>query len=125
MGSDFSFTCVPQCEFTAERKQKLLAIAAECEAKAEADDDCDEVDLVAAVEAYDSFENSRHVGTIILPPAVPHFITGGLSWGDFPTEDFQSMDALVACQELYNELEKFAIEDRRELKRQKKKGKKT
>ena len=47
----------------------------------------------------------------------PLLITGGLSWGDYPTESSEPISSLAEVPGVYEMFEKWAVEDQKEPKK--------
>ena len=133
MGADFIYAYVPNCELTEERKARLAAIIAGLTDEDVPDhmdpDNVDDADgngddfavaakrvqawqkrLREAIEASDGYR--RDVSTLSLPGAEYEvLVTGGLSWGEPPTDALILFGDLAECDPLYAELEEYARED--------------
>lgn len=114
MGADFTFNLLPDCKLTPERKAALIAAINTINFDdPERDDFCapSKEQALQAVEDYDTdrWNNSRETSDMSMPHA-DFFITGGLSWGDAPTEAY---DAFRHLDDVYNLLLEWAIEDKK------------
>lgn len=109
MGADFCFAIIPVCKVTPEREAKLKLLVEDLFK----DHDEDEFghtkeDVLSAVDSYaDSFDCHREVGTMTIRGAA-YYITGGMTWGDSPTEAY---DELSVLDELFEQLEEWSLED--------------
>jgi hypothetical protein len=65
----------------------------------------------AAVDAYEKFDTLRDVTFVSLAPNMHHYICGGISWGDSPTESFDSFRTLGTFSAVWDLLEKWAKAD--------------
>lgn len=115
MGADYIESSVPLCSMTDDRKKRVAEIIDQQPApdpeKSRYDDDETEYRerLRAAMSVYCSPER-RDIGVC----DGEHYKiarTGGMSWGDSPTESMDHFDAINDCDPLWNQLEAWAIED--------------
>ncbi len=126
MGADFMFAASPRCELTRERKRRVKETirAISDEKLLEVVDDYwplgldDEstpakirVELYKAVLENAEIEN-RETGWVQLDGMdwIAN-ITGGMSWGDSPTESFDSMSAIACFDPVYELMKEFSRED--------------
>jgi len=131
MGADLLLCSIPAFELTEERKASFIAAVREdllcrndamdylldCYGDVDADD-TDEMKADKCVELFDAAisqvdENCRDVATIRFE-GMDHsvLVTGGMSWGDAPTESFNEVS--VVCEvgdEPYRLMLKWAKED--------------
>lgn len=115
MGADLILSAVPACELTEDRRKALDAIV-----EGLADNDFPDFEdsieawrgrLNDALECYAEGER-RDVSRIQLPGmAFPYLISGGMSWGDEPTDACSHFSDIVECNALWNELEEYARQD--------------
>lgn len=120
MGADFMCTSLPACQLTIERKNSLLELVENTkqeDMEGWAVDAYDEVEdfkvaLRCALDEYEVAPNSHEVGDW-QPEGSPYnvFFTGGMSYGDAPTEAFDGFIDLDNHGLIYNKLREFAIED--------------
>lgn len=115
MGADYLEACVPSCDLTDERMQVLEQLICE-EEPGEGCGDCYTLDewkdrLRECVEFVRTAEGRRDVG-ICEGDRCALLRTGGMSWGDDPTDAFGPFDVICNCPPLYRQLEAWAIEDR-------------
>lgn len=114
MGADFLYNYIPICKLTPKR---LAALAAEVSDVDYLDPDLlnkgipltEEV-LKNAINDYTSgrWALSREVSVMSMPHA-DFYITGGMSWGDPPTDAYDDFKLLSDVEDL---LLKWAIEDK-------------
>ena len=126
MGADFMFAASPRCELTRERKRRVKDTI-----RTTSDDDLlsvvydymplgldDEstpaeirVELYKAVLENAEIEN-RETGWVQFDGMdwIAN-ITGGMSWGDSPTESFDSMSAIAYFDPVYELMKEFSRED--------------
>ena len=73
--------------------------------------------LIGYFDRLEELKGLRDTG-IITPytDKPPLLITGGLSWGDYPTESSEPISSLAEVPGVYELFEKWAIEDRKEVK---------
>lgn len=109
MGADFLFVTLPFCKLTKERLAEALAAAKPDE------NDCYDMEAIEdAIGQYSELFNSREVG-VFHPDSseFPFLITGGMSWGDSPTEAYDTMCAIQSSG-IYNLLAEWARQDKAE-----------
>lgn len=113
--------CVPACELTPPRIQRIEQLL---QAIPEDDDQFKNLmDMLGYEEAerakqgvlancIESQRRNRQITTISLP-GLPYrvHVTGGLSWGDVPTEAFTILEHVEWCPPVWAILEEFARED--------------
>ena len=110
MGADFLLTVVPVCELTPERIAALKAKLDEAFKDEEEDDYGNTKESIAdSLDEYINcdFGSSREVGTLGIR-GVTYLVTGGMSWGDEPTEAYGH---LCRLDMFYDQLEAWALED--------------
>jgi hypothetical protein len=120
MGADFIYQILPLCKLTSDRKIKLVWMVEEFEDIEEIKSVCEDYflvedmdlpeakeHLVYYIDEYPEFSYRRDVGWLILNGA-KYMLTGGMSWGDEPTDSFRDFEYL---QWAWDELEKWAKED--------------
>ena len=118
MGAHFTYQVVPQCVMTDERVlqlQKLMASIVTGPDQTYINDQGEEysIDMLLALALkYWGLNGRRDVSGIYLDDYVPHYITGGMSWGDAPTDAYETMDSINACPPMFELLETWALEDR-------------
>jgi len=106
MGADFIYHILPLCEITPQRKIELIWVIEKLENTTEArklfwddlileDMDLDEIKetLIDYIEEYKEFACRRDVGWLSLNGA-KYLLTGGMSWGDDPTDSFKDFEYL-------------------------------
>jgi hypothetical protein len=116
MGADFIYGILPKCELTAER----MAAAKEHIRTHAVDDNCggDEEDLARdaasrAITAYPAMKMRRDVAVLCLADSnqVDCLLTGGMSWGDAPTDACDLFNSIEAIDGLWALLFSWAKED--------------
>lgn len=119
MGADFIFAVLPHCNLTPGREAKALNHISTCE---NWDDsgylEVEEMRKLAAeaIKEYPSFAGRRDTGLFsagYLPNSlryISYIITGGMSWGDSPTESYDQFNHIEACDGLWAMLLKWAKE---------------
>ena len=70
--------------------------------------------LIGHFDRVEELKSLRDVG-VISPYAdkPPLLITGGLSWGDHPTESSEPISSIVEAPGVYEMFEKWALEDKK------------
>lgn len=118
MGADFIYGVLPSCDVTDERRKELEdTINGFTEFEGMAEDRFETIDemkesMLAAVETYDNSENRRDCSLLHLPDMTYNaVITGGMSWGDNPTEAEDDFNILADSSTVWALLEKWAKED--------------
>ena len=121
MGADFVYATFPRFERTEERQAALQEIAqsigiVDLDGKGELDiNDKGEVaelrkQLSMSIDSVHSHGDSRDC--CIIDRGTHHaWISGGMSWGDPPTEAYDCFQLLQRCLPLYDKAMEFAIED--------------
>jgi ribulose-5-phosphate 4-epimerase/fuculose-1-phosphate aldolase len=121
MGADMTLYCAPACDLTPPRIERLALVI-----RSIPDEDPNLTELMESL-GYDDPEyakacilekcqasqyESRDVITIGIP-GCPYLIraSGGLSWGDDPTEAFAILEHVERCPQAWQVLEEFARED--------------
>ena len=118
MGADMILAAVPAAELTEARKQELAQLI-EGLPEDEAPDWFDNADdwrgaLNDAVEEYAECQGRRACTSLRLPGwECCYYFTGGMSWGDEPTDLMHSFDLICECNSLWNLLHEWALEDER------------
>ena len=122
MGADFIFHTLPACHLTEGRLAalRLLANTATLENDDPSGDYEEDEDwrraLLAAIDCL-AKEYDREVGRWNVtddpqnPLLFPVWITGGMSWGDPPTDAYEHFDNLGQCPAIMELLLKWAKED--------------
>jgi hypothetical protein len=121
MGADMTLHCAPACDLTPERIRRLEQVI-----RAIPDDDPDFCELMETL-GYDDPEyakgciiekcqesqyESRDVTTLSLPGCPYNVqVSGGLSWGDVPTESYAVLEHVECCTQAWQIMEEFARED--------------
>jgi len=68
--------------------------------------------LHGAVGDYMQLDNRRDTATWRHSPApISRIFTGGLSWGDAPTDSCETFDLIATCDPVYELLKRWALED--------------
>jgi hypothetical protein len=116
MGADFVFAVAPACTLTKERSEELEQIIdtleySDCPEWDEEEAELEDVQegLRAAVSEY-AIE-SREIGVFCPDETFPYKVTGGMSWGDAPTEAYQHFLHLEQCPKIWHKLVEWAKED--------------
>jgi hypothetical protein len=121
MGADMLLASLPDAEITEERKRRLQEIV-----NGPTGDELIGQDLQVApddpqgiretlhhhVELFAEATSRRDVARLRLPH-MPYgmLFTGGMSWGDDPTELFDTFDVLAGIEPVFAQLEQWARED--------------
>lgn len=126
MGADFMFTVSPRCELTRERKQRIKETI-----RATSDEDllsvvCDyypfglddeatpeeiRATLYQAVLENAEIENRETSYIRLEGMDWTANITGGMSWGDSPTEAFAGLAGISEFDSVYELMKEFSRED--------------
>lgn len=105
MGADFCFCLLPVCEMTPERIAEASALLVD-------DDDwgVSAEELAEYLDRYSKtdYRDSREVGTTYFD-GIEYLVTGGLSWGDPPTDEYAEWSHLE--RQIGHLLMKWARED--------------
>jgi len=116
MGADLLLYPVPAATINTERREAITALI-DAIPDDEGPDWFEEPDdfraaLHDAVDVYADCEGLRECWTARLPgwDCYYHF-TGGMSWGESPTKLAEDFSAICDCNELWNLLHDFALED--------------
>ena len=121
MGADFLYAVVPLCTMTDERMahcQRLIEQSEKEIALALTAGECNECDeaQVKTVKAefgnYADWPHYREAGILCLDSTKPaYIITGGMSWGEGPTELFDVFSCIENVTGLWQALLGWAEED--------------
>jgi hypothetical protein len=124
MGADFMYLTIPSAAMTPERKVLLDETIDHLVIEDFEEDwyfDVDDGDKTAldiekdylkdVVENYADLGNRRDTGDIMDSDGSWKHITGGMSWGDDPTDAYHIFYRIVNVKKVYDLLHKFAIED--------------
>ncbi|MCS6273998.1 MAG: hypothetical protein H2169_06610 [Opitutus sp.] len=111
MGADFCFAILPICNMTPERIAQARSIIADDE-----EFEVSKEDILGYLDTYcagagsdiDGYNGLRTVSHLHLHGLV-YFITGGMSWGDAPTDEYTEFNLLDS--QIGDLLEKWAGED--------------
>ena len=111
MGADFCYSILPRCKITPERFAAATALIKAFNVD-QSDLDAGDPDHEAMQDAFVSyadggFGRSREVGELYLGGA-NYYLTGGMSYGDAPTDAYDQMNALIC---IYDQLEAWSRED--------------
>ncbi len=118
MGADFIYSTVPKCVITDERLAALRSLIAGISDKRL--DDTDRVDepterrnlLLAAVEVVRDANRHRASAAYWQEGAsYPMWLTGGMTWGDDPTDLWGDFDAINRCGLVWEQLRRWAEAD--------------
>lgn len=120
MGADFLLYSVPYPRLNEERILKLRKLVAETPIETLYDHDgldydTEEearADLDLAVTELIELDGLRDVSTWRPEGSYRYLITGGLSWGDHPTESAATIDKISQCLPVDDQLRAWAIEER-------------
>lgn len=113
MGADFCYATIAVCELTEERQRHLLSLSSDEKVQTDIkeailDDSMESIDeyqecIRNMVSEYLEFDGRRDTGIVSIPVMswplghyipIEHYITGGMSFGDDPTDSFGSMAAM-------------------------------
>ncbi len=126
MGADFMFTVSPRCELTPERKrrvketirairdEKLLEVVNDYWPLGLDDESTPaqiRVELYKAVLEVAEIENRDTSNLRLTGMDWVANITGGMSWGDSPTESFNLMSGVTCFDPVYDLMKEFSRED--------------
>lgn len=116
MGADFLLYAIPACNITAERRAALSALidAIPDDATPGWIDSPDDwrAHLEDAIEEVANCEGRRDVCTARFEGmAYPMHFTGGMSWGDSPTDIADSFNALADASMILDKLHEWACQD--------------
>ena len=126
MGADFLCCFIPAVCETLERKQALalhmknlsdeeLAVVEDC---GRFGDVVNGDDLVDRAGKYWDLDGRRDLDIIGLPGSLPHYASGGMSYGDNPTDSFDVITSLISIPGVYGLLEKWCKEDEHEREKE-------
>jgi hypothetical protein len=116
MGADFILSWMPDITpVSPERLEALKAVAATLKPEDFYDPPDDLADARAAVlDALEWLGWADHDRGVchFTYPGLPHclLMTGGMSWGDAPTEAMEFMDTLCGCAPIWSRIEAWALE---------------
>lgn len=115
MGADHVYCTIPFCELTAERKAACIAVIDNWDFP-----DLDEEDvpdrrrqLIEFLDDYPTYDERRDVSHTEFDYMA--LSSGGMSWGDDPTDAFTMFAMVDDCTPLYKQLETCAKEDYRPI----------
>lgn len=132
MGADFTYELLPAAEITPERKIEMKHLIDtlskdDMEQTVYADrfgpqwDKCIQ-DIHRDFEEYCNFSSDRDVAELSISPDEDYYISGGMSWGDHPTDACQTMYKLNSLPLVYKQLDEWAYEDKQNYKKRAKKS---
>ena len=121
MGADMTLACAPACDLTPRRVKHIEQVV---QAIPDADEDlCELMESLGYDDpahakrqilrcGLESQEEGREVTTLHIPGCpYPVQVSGGLSWGDPPTESYTVLEHVARCPQLWQVLEEFARAD--------------
>jgi hypothetical protein len=123
MGADFMWAAAPSCKLTDDRRLQLESCVQqidEAQLKEVAEMTCafqDEDVLACRQELYSIAvrvaELDNRETSILCLPGVDYTVvlTGGMSWGDTPTDCYEDISLIGWFDDLWNLLEQFSRED--------------
>lgn len=125
MGADFLYAVLPFCYMTEDREKELKGVVdalgqPALEELADiflggTDDEHDHEDmrqiLHRYVKEYGELAELRTTAVFQLEGSIPVLLSGGMSWGDAPTEAFSIMSCLETVEEVWSLLWKWSKED--------------
>jgi hypothetical protein len=122
VGANFIFAVIPKCQLARKREEKLVRhIKGLKEEELERDWTCVFPDdselesiktrLLECVEAYKELSTYTSVGEFEPEDSYPVWITGGVTWGDPPTDIYDEIYYLAEKPEIWDMLVKWAKED--------------
>ena len=117
MGADFIFDTLPACKITKAREKVLKKILDDTPDEDFGDDMFDDMDkwleaVAYELEAYPTMQcYGREVG-VFFTDKCDYFITGGMSWGDAPTEAYHSFARINSHCGIITQLDKWGTEDK-------------
>jgi hypothetical protein len=122
MGIDFLFYTLPACRLTDDRQDRLLRLVAELD-----EDDAPPSNYESHAEYQDGLRQAvaflskkyHHDLSLWLPVAknpanplrFPVWITGGDSYGDYPSSAAEYLDLLADCPQIVRQLLDWIVED--------------
>lgn len=122
MGADLLVYVLPQCKFSRERDTFLKQKVKKLDWAGNYFDDYELEEakkiMANAIDEYWKLDVRRDIVSIYLDDKW-YLITGGMSWGDQPTDASEYFEQL---QELWTTLNKFSNEDRQKSRKEKKNG---
>ena len=122
MGADLVLAALPAADLTAERRERLHAIVgglSEQELQQLDPDDWDAEGpeelrrkLHEHIAALHGPDDRRDI-VVLHAPLMPYemWVTGGMSWGDDPTDVYDCFCTLGACPAVWSQLQAWARED--------------
>ncbi len=126
MTACFSCVYIPYPKMTDDRKTELHTVVEKLEPHdfryiTVYDDEIDEEDandlkkeLHVIVNRLEYIGNRNDVA-VISPELISYLITGGVTWGDDPTDSYYDIDSINNVAKIYDLLDKWAHEDKDEL----------
>jgi hypothetical protein len=109
MGADFCYMLLPYAELTDARERELLDSVTDEDFD---EDDCyDRDDFVSAVAEYPALWGDREVAEIEIKGDLLCMITGGMTWGDVPTDAYETMRVLDSVTGVWECLERWQRAD--------------
>lgn len=123
MGADLLMISIPGFMPNPERRNRIVALIAECTEIPEEVIDilgCDDADPAqtreaweyAVLDAFDALDGSREIATVATHSDRSWvYVTGGFSHGDDPSDYYQGF-SLMHYGEILEEMQKWATEDR-------------
>lgn len=111
MGADFCLAIIPRCALTPKRLAQLKKAI-------KSDDDYirNDKEIAIVLDKYASGElfNSREVTWISFKTGASYWVTGGMSWGDAPTDVYDSISML---DQFFDTMERWSIADHKAMKK--------
>jgi hypothetical protein len=112
MGADFIYEYIPVCNFTDDRKKFLESKINNMSEEDFRDYDIEysKDDVLRSIDEYKILGTTREAG-FLSPPGSKfgYYLTGGMSWGDVPTDIYSTIECLSVL--FWVEFEKWALED--------------
>ena len=123
MGADLILAYVPAFEANDARREEIKeVIGGLAESDFDDNDWWDEDDLEQNKKTILKFVEDaciylRDCDTIKLDGALPHWISGGLSWGESPCDSYNVLSLVVSCDKVFNLFSKYSTEDAAKIER--------
>lgn len=120
MGADFLLLYIPYPKMTEERKTVLKELVSSLVADdfvCGEDFDDEELEyqkdsLIGYIDDFDVLDHYRDTSVMYpCPDGVCYLATGGMSWGDAPTDSYSTIEAFINVDKVIDLLMVFAKED--------------
>ena len=111
MGADMIIQHVPAFKSSPERIAALKQIVEIMDEESQDFSMFSKEEVLASIDEYPTLQDSREITLFVPEKGSIYYVTGGLSWGDSPTEIFDTLQKMATINDVWDKMMAFMKED--------------